>query len=89
MSNAFVDGAGGLTNATTNLVDSNDGRRVIQSPDYAVFNLGVSYDFKTSSERLKHKINLTAKNLFDKEYFQANRYVGDRFGIYSTYSLSY
>jgi iron complex outermembrane recepter protein len=89
MSNAFVETAGGFTNPTTNLVDSNDGRRLIQSPDYAIYNLGVSYDFKMSSERLKHKINLTAKNLFDKEYFQANRYVGDRFGIYSTYSLSF
>ncbi len=89
MSNAFVDGAGGLTNPNTKLVDTNDGRRVIQSPDYAVYNLGVAYDFKTTSERLRHKINLTAKNLFDKEYFQANRYVGDRFGLYSSYTLSY
>jgi iron complex outermembrane recepter protein len=89
MSAAFVDTAGGFTNPVTNLVDSNDGRRLIQSPDYAIFNVGVSYDFKTTSDRLKHKINLTAKNLFDKEYFQANRYVGDRFGIYGSYTLSY
>jgi outer membrane receptor protein involved in Fe transport len=92
MGKAFVDAttpALSFKDSNTGLFTTNDGRRLIQSPDYTIFNLGVSYDFKTSSERLKHKINLTAKNLFDKEYFQANRYVGDRFGIYSTYSLSY
>jgi iron complex outermembrane recepter protein len=89
MGKAFVDTAGGLVNSASDArIERNDGRRVIQSPSYTVVNVGVAYDFKTN-ERLKHKINFTVKNLFDEEYFQANRYVGDRFGVYGSYTLSY
>jgi outer membrane receptor protein involved in Fe transport len=87
-SNAFVDTGGGITNPTTRLVDSNNGQRLIQSPDYAVWNVGAAYKFKTG-QRLNHTVNVTAKNVFDKEYIQPNRYVGDRFGVYVSYALKH
>jgi outer membrane receptor protein involved in Fe transport len=88
MSQAFVDTAGAFVDSATNLNLTNNGQRLIHSPSYAIWNIGAAYRFK-SAGRLKHSINLTAKNLFDKSYVQTNRYAGDRFGVYASYSVSH
>lgn len=88
MSQAFVDTAGGFTNAATKLVETNDGRRVIRSPAYAVWNVGAAYKFKTTGA-FSHSLNATVKNVFDKSYVQPNRYVGDRFGVYLSYAIKH
>jgi iron complex outermembrane recepter protein len=84
---AFVDTAGGITNPTTRLIDTNDGRRVLKSPAYAVWNVGAAYRLKTGA--YSQTINVTAKNVFDKEYVQLTRNLGDRRGYYVSYTIAH
>jgi len=86
-----VDNAGGITDPKTGFVSSNDGRRDLNAPAYAVWNVGLSYRWKTNDKSLHHIVRGTVKNAFDKRYIVvgADRTLGDSRGIYLTYTVEH
>lgn len=82
-----VDTSGGLAGAD-GLVRSNDGRRDIFAPAYAVWNAGASYRWSTGPRR-SQVVRLAVKNALDRRYIVVgvDRTLGDPRGLYLTYTL--
>ncbi|HKB90356.1 MAG TPA: TonB-dependent receptor [Opitutaceae bacterium] len=73
------------------LLTISDGRADLRTPAFAVWNIGTSYRWKSEWQHLSQRVNVTAKNIFDREYIVPgnNRFYGDRFGVYVTYSIEH
>jgi len=82
----------GTPDPVTKLITTNDGARDVTVPAATIWTMGGSYSWKTQRfVRLGHSLTITAKNLTDRLYIVPgnNRTVGDRLGVYATYSLSH
>lgn len=79
---------GGITNTVTKLVDSNDGRRSIKTPEYTIVDLGFHYAIK-DGHRLTQFISVNFKNLLNKDYITTGRIPGDRFTTYVSYGIKF
>src|SRR5581483_4999320 len=80
---------GGITNPKTKLIDSNDGRRHIQTPSYTIFNLAFQYRLRPTGSKLQHQFALNVKNLFDRKYITTSRIPGDRLSFDFGYTVTY
>ncbi len=78
-----------IANPLTGLNDASDGRANLRTPSLVVWNLGAIYRWKKA--KLDHSVNVSLKNVFDRRYIVPgnNRFVGDRVGLYVTYSLAH
>lgn len=83
----------GPADAVTKLITTNpNGSRDIYVPSSVIWTAGGTYRWQTRRYvKLNHSLTITAKNLFDLLYIVPgnNRTLGDRFGVYATYSLSH
>jgi iron complex outermembrane recepter protein len=89
---AFNATDGGTFNATTGRFVSQNGSRDVYVPSSTIWTAGGTYQWKTSRfMRVNHTLTVTAKNLTDRLYIVPgnNRTVGDRLGVYATYSLAH
>lgn len=71
---------------------SHNGARDVMVPSSIIWTAGATYRWKTQRfYRLNHSFTVTAKNLFDRLYIVPgnNRGVGDRFGVYGTYTIAH
>jgi iron complex outermembrane recepter protein len=83
---------GGTFNATTGRFVSQNGARDIYVPASTIWTAGGTYRWRTHRfVRADHTLTVTAKNLTNRLYIVPgnNRTVGDRFGVYATYSLAH
>ncbi|HZP59592.1 MAG TPA: TonB-dependent receptor, partial [Opitutaceae bacterium] len=80
---------GGIVDPRTGLILSNDGRRNITLPAYTLVNLGFQYEYRPRRSHFAHTFGVNVKNLLDKRYISSGRYVGDRLGVYFSYSINH
>ena len=88
---AFNPTEGGNFDATTRRFVSHNGARDVMVPSSTIWTAGGTYRWRSQRyARLNHSLTLTAKNLFDKLYVVPgnNRGIGDRFGVYATYTVA-
>lgn len=83
----------GTADPVTKLITTNpNGSRDVYVPSVIVWTAGGTYRWKsTRFTKLDHSLTVTAKNLFDKLYIIPgnNRTLGDRFGVFVTYSIAH
>jgi iron complex outermembrane receptor protein len=86
-STARVDNTAGTPKVNGFQINS-DGRRDLVSPSYAVCNVGAFYNWRNGT--LSQRVQVDLKNILDKEYvIVGSRIVGDRFGVYVSYSIAH
>lgn len=73
-------------NSTAALTDV---RRYINAPSYVIVNPALTYSWNQSSQKLKHSVRLSAKNIFDREYETSRGNLGDPRGLFVAYSLNH
>jgi iron complex outermembrane receptor protein len=57
-------------------------------PAFTLWNLGLSYRWKDHT-RIDHTFRLNVNNVFDKDYLKVNKNLGDRRGIYFSYTVGF
>ena len=60
----------------------------LRTPSFTLWNLGLHYHVRGSSN-LDHSFNLNINNLFDLDYLKVNKTLGERRGIYLSYTLTH
>lgn len=83
--------AGATFSSTTGLFVNHNGLRDVWVPSSAIWTAGGTYTWQSRRyTKLGHSVTVTAKNLFDKLYIIPgnNRALGDRLGVYATYTLT-
>jgi iron complex outermembrane recepter protein len=88
---AFNPTDGGTFNSAGRFVSQN-GARDVMVPSSIIWTAGATYHWRTQRfARFNHSITVTAKNLFDRIYIVPgnNRTIGDRFGVYVTYTIAH
>ena len=89
---AFNPTEGATFDAVTRRFVSHNGARDVMVPSSTIWTAGATYRWKSQRYyRLNHSVTVTAKNLFDKLYIVPgnNRSIGDRFGVYATYTVAH
>jgi iron complex outermembrane recepter protein len=83
----------GTADPVTKLITTNpNGSRDIYVPSSIIWTAGGTYRWRTTRyTKLDHSLTVTAKNLFDQLYIIPgnNRTLGDRFGVFATYSIAH
>ncbi len=69
-----------------NVRDANG--KLFYAPDYILLDGGITYSFSSSESKVRHRFDATFRNLFDTEYLVGRQY-GEKFGIMSTYTVSF
>jgi iron complex outermembrane recepter protein len=59
----------------------------LQVPSFTLWNAGIRYTWRMG--RWDHKVALNVNNVFDKDYLKVNRNLGERRGIFVTYTLGF
>jgi len=71
----------------TILIVGNDGRRDIRTPAYTTVDVGLSYMWHMG--KIRHRVQLNIRNLFNEKYLNTSAYAADRLAAYVSYILRY
>lgn len=73
---------------TSGRVRVGDGREALMNEAYDIYEAAIGYRWR-SANRLSHRVQVNAKNLFDKRYTWGSASQGDPFTVIGTYSLTF
>jgi iron complex outermembrane receptor protein len=57
-------------------------------PAFTLWNVGFSYKWKHGTH-VDHSLRLNVNNVFDEDYLKVNKNIGDRRGVYFSYTLAF
>jgi iron complex outermembrane recepter protein len=58
----------------------------LEIPAYTLWDIGARYTLK-GSNRIDHTFAVNLKNITDEDYLKVNKQLGERFGVYFTYTI--
>jgi iron complex outermembrane recepter protein len=66
-----------------------DLRRNVQTPSFTIVNTGLTYTWRQGSDRIRHSVRVSAKNVFDKEYLTPRAELGLSRGVFFAYTFNH